>query len=108
MAKNYTFKIDASISRILNKYNSKHPEAKFNATDVIILSLVKSFYNSKTDCFISARELSILTLSSESTVRRSIKRLRDAKLISREVKRIDGIDKYILIYNPGALGALLF
>ena len=104
MAKDYTFKIHTNIIRALKAYNEMHPTTTFSTLDMMILCLVKSFADSKTDFFMSVKEIANITLSSESTVHRSLKRLCSAGLLERKK---DKSNKYILIYKDEAVKKLI-
>lgn len=104
LTKNYTFKIHTNIMRALKAHNEISPGSSFTTLDMMILCLVKSFTDSKTDFFMSVKEIANITLSSESTVHRSLKRLCAAGLLERKK---DKSNKYILIYKDEAVKKLL-
>lgn len=109
MAKDYNFKIHTNIMRALKRSNEVIPDSKFTTLDGIILCMVKSFADANIPCFISINEISNITLSSKSSVQRSIKRLCSANLLQRKAElQDDGSTKYYLIYNAKEVNLLLY
>lgn len=84
MAKDYNYKNHFNISEAMNIHNTTVPGTKFTLLDFNILCLVKSFYKSGRQCYISNKQLAEQLLSHESTIRRSIDRLCDAQFLKKE------------------------
>lgn len=93
MARDSNYQNHSKISEAMHIHNTIMPGPKFTLLDFNILCLVKSFYSSGAKCYITNAQLATQLLSSEKTVRRSIDRLCEAKLIRKELingKRSNG------------------
>lgn len=58
--------------------------------DVLILAQVKEFERNKCECFLTNEQFSEMFGESVSTIKRSLDKLEDMKLIKRDTKYIDG------------------
>lgn len=75
MSKNYNYQNHFNISEAMQTHNTIMPGQKFTLLDYNLLCLVKSFYASGNDFYMSNDQLASLFFSCEKTVRTSINRL---------------------------------
>jgi predicted transcriptional regulator len=85
MARKSNYQNHSEISEAMRIHNTIMPEPKFTLVDLNLLCLVKSFHAANRQCYITNEQLAGLLLSSEKTIRRSIDRLCEAKLIRKEL-----------------------
>lgn len=103
----FNFQIHSSIMYALNKHNDLLPNPRLTLLDGAILCLAKSFYETDRKLFMSNKELSKLLLSDPGTIQRSIDRLIQAGLISKEKEYIGSKPRRYLTYKPEAIQNLL-
>lgn len=101
------YTIDADITKALNKYNKIMPSPRFNTLDGNILNLIRSFYESETEFYMSNKQLSDIMIADPSTIQRSIDRLLSVCLISKQVFYSGKKPMRILSYNPVEVQRLL-
>ena len=103
MGKSYNYSIQTDITRALNNYNRIMPGPRFNTLDGNILNLIRSFTESDTKFFMSNKELSEIMIADPSTIQRSIDRLVNAGLISKEITYANSKQHRVLAYQPQAV-----
>ena len=105
--KSYNYSIKTDITRALTKYNRIMPGQRFNTLDGNILNLVRSFSESETQFFMSNKELADVMTADPSTIQRSIDRLVNAGLISKEITYSNSKQHRMLTYMPQAVQNLI-
>lgn len=100
MRKNYNYQKHSIIAHAMYTHNTYIPGDKFTSTDYDILCLTKSFYESGTKLYMAYDTLAKELLVSESTVKRSVKRLISAGFIEKHT--INKRSKH-LTYNENAV-----
>ena len=90
---------------IANAMNRSH--YKFTLLDFNILCLVKSFYKSEKDFYMSNEQISNLMFSCEKTVRTSIKRLCEAGLLKKQYIKNNKFNGRKLIYQEHNVNCLV-
>lgn len=107
MAHTFNFQIHSTIMSALNKHNNLLPSPRLTLLDGAILCLAKSFYEANRKLYMSNKELGNLLLSDPCTVQRSIDRLIEAGLISKEKEYLASRPRRYLTYKPEAVQNLL-
>ena len=103
----FNFQIHSTIMYALNKHNDLLPNPRLTLLDGAILCLAKSFYETDRKLYMSNKELGKLFLSDPCTIQRSIDRLIEAGLISKEKEYVASKQRRYLTYKPDAVGNLL-
>ena len=103
----FNFQIHSTIMHAIIKHNNLLPNPRLTLLDGVILCLAKSFYETDQKLFMSNKELGKLLLSDPCTIQRSIDRLIEAGLLSKEKEYIGSKQRRYLTYNPDAVGNLL-
>ena len=103
----FNFQIHSSIMYALNNHNNLLPTPRLTLLDGAILCLAKSFYEADRKLFMSNKELSKLLLSDPGTIQRSIDRLIQEGLISKEKEYVGSKQRRYLTYKPEAIQNLL-
>lgn len=101
--KSYNYSIQTDITKALSKYNRIMPGPRFNTLDGNILNLIRSFSETDTPFFMSNKELADVMIANPSTIQRSIDRLVNAKLISKEITYSNSKQHRVLTYLPQAV-----
>ena len=101
--KSYNYNIQTDITRALSKYNRIVPGQRFNTLDGNILNLVRSFSETDTPFYMSNKELSEVMIADPSTIQRSIDRLVNAGLITKEITYSNSKQHRVLTYAPQAV-----
>lgn len=99
----YNYNIQTDITKALSKYNRIMPGPRFNTLDGNILNLIRSFSETDTPFFMSNKELADVMIANPSTIQRSIDRLVNAKLISKEITYSNSKQHRVLTYLPQAM-----
>ena len=105
--KSYNYNIQTEITKALTKHNRIMPGPRFNTLDGNILNLVRSFSESETPFYMSNKELSEVMIADPSTIQRSIDRLINAGLLSKEITYSNSKQHRTLTYQPQAVQALI-
>lgn len=105
--KSYNFNVQTNITKAMNQYNKTQSNVRFTTLDAMILSLVKSFSESKTEFFMSNKELGQILIADPSTVQRSIDRLVKEELISKEIVYVNNRPKRVLNYQKDKINKIL-
>ena len=105
--KSYNYNIQTDITKALTKYNRIMPGPRFNTLDGNILNLVRSFSESNTPFYMSNKELSEVMTADPSTIQRSIDRLVNAGLLSKEITYSNSKQHRMLTYMPQAVQNLI-
>ena len=101
--KSYNYNIQTDITKALTKYNRIMPGPRFNTLDGNILNLVRSFSETNTPFYMSNKELSEVMTADPSTIQRSIDRLVNAGLLSKEITYSNSKQHRMLTYVPQAV-----
>lgn len=103
MSKNYNYQNHSYISQAMQIHNSIMPGPKFTLLDYNLLCIVKSF-NETGNCFyMSNEQLAKELFSCEKTVRSSIKRLCEHKLLKKEYIENNRLKGRYLTYQEEAV-----
>ena len=105
--KSYNYNIQTEITKALTKYNRIMPGPRFNTLDGNILNLVRSFSETSTPFYMSNKELSEVMTADPSTIQRSIDRLVNAGLLSKEITYSNSKQHRMLTYVPQAVQNLI-
>ena len=105
--KSYNYNIQTEITKALTKHNRIMPGTRFNTLDGNILNLVRSFSESETPFYMSNKELSEVMVADPSTLQRSIDRLVNAGLLSKEITSSNSKQHRMLTYMPQAVQNLI-
>ena len=105
--KSYNYNIQTEITKALTKYNRIMPGPRFNTLDGNILNLVRSFSETNTPFYMSNKELSEVMTADPSTIQRSIDRLVNAGLLSKEITYSNSKQHRMLTYVPQAVQNLI-
>ena len=97
--KNYNFNIRTDINRAMSIYNKTQSKIRFTTLDATLLNLLRSFSETKTEFYMSNKELGQILIADPSTVQRSIDKLVDIKLVIKKVIYEDNRPKRILAYQ---------
>ena len=97
--KNYNFNIRTDINRAMSIYNKTQSKIRFTTLDATLLNLLRSFSETKTEFYMSNKELGQILIADPSTVQRSIDKLVDIKLVIKKVIYADNRPKRILAYQ---------
>lgn len=97
--KSYNFNVQTNITRAMSLYNKQHTGTRFNTLDGMILNLLRSFSESKTDFYMSNKELGQIMIADPGTVQRSVDRLVSLGLIEKKVNYVGKKPQRTLIYN---------
>ena len=103
----FNFQIHSTVMHALSKHNDLLPSPRLTFLDGAILCLAKSFYETDRKLYMSNKELGKLFLSDPCTVQRSIDRLIEAGLISKEKEYVASKQRRYLTYKPEAVQNLL-
>ena len=99
MGKNYNYQNHSQIGQAMQTHNSIMPGPKFTLLDYNLLCLVKSF-NETGNCFyMSNDQLANELFSCEKTIRSSVKRLCEHKLLKKEYIENNRLKGRYLIYQ---------
>lgn len=95
---------DEELFDAMQAYNVGKPTSeKFTLVDARIISLIHSYNFTNQTFFASNQYLADKCLTTMATIQKSINRLCQHNLITKEVHCVNGIKKRILTYNePGA------
>lgn len=95
---------DEELFDAMQVYNTGKPSAeKFTLIDARIISLIHSYNFANQTFFASNQYLADKCLTTMATIQKSINRLCQHNLITKDVHCVNGIKKRILTYNePGA------
>jgi hypothetical protein len=107
MGKDYNYKNYFSISDAMYVSNTIMPGDKFTLLDYNLLCLIKSFADAKQNFYMTNDQLAKLFLSSERTIRYSISRLCNSKLISKENIDNNRLKGRYLIYQEKNVKAFI-
>lgn len=108
MSSKYYYNYQCNIAKAMQEYNAKTSSKHFGLIDAHILSLIKSFCDSKQSFYMTNTEIAKIMLVSECTVKRSIDKLHKLNLIKKESlgkRTFDGrhiaycADSFLLNYN---------
>ena len=104
--KSYNFNVRTDITRAMSHYNKTQSKIRFTTLDAALLNLVRSFSESKTEFYMSNKELSQILIADPSTIQRSVDKLVDTKLISKKITYVNNKPKRILSYQEDHVGEL--
>ena len=104
--KSYNFNVHTDITRAMSHYNKTQSKIRFTTLDATLLNLVRSFSDSKTEFYMSNKELSQILIADPSTIQRSVDKLVDTKLISKKITYVNNKPKRILSYQEDHVGEL--
>lgn len=104
--KSYNFNVQTNITKAMSLYNKTQSKVRFTTLDAMILNLVRSFSESKTEFFMSNKELGQIMIADPSTVQRSVDRLVDKELITKKIVYVDNRPKRVLNYQKEKVGEL--
>lgn len=107
MIPTFNFQIHSTVMYALNRRNELIPGPKLTILDAAILSLAKSFHETNNHLYMSNKELGRLLLSDPTTIQRSIDRLSEANLITKDKEYIGNKPRRYLTYKPEAVQRLL-
>lgn len=105
--KNYNFNVRTDITRAMNAYNKTQSKIRFTTLDAALLNLIRSFSESKTEFYMSNKELGQILIADPSTVQRSVDKLVAAELIIKKVIYVDNRPKRVLAYQKENVSELL-
>lgn len=105
--KSYNFNVRTDITKAMSNYNKTQSKVRFTTLDATLLNLIRSFYDSKTEFYMSNKELGQILIADPSTVQRSVDKLVDAKLIIKKVIYVDNRPKRILAYQKDSIKDVL-
>ena len=105
--KNYNFNIRTDINRAMNIYNKTQSKIRFTTLDATLLNLIRSFSETKTEFYMSNKELGQILIADPSTIQRSIDKLVDSALIKKQVVYVNNRPKRVLSYQMDKIGELL-
>ena len=105
--KNYNFNIRTDINRAMSIYNKTQSKIRFTTLDATLLNLIRSFSETKTEFYMSNKELGQILIADPSTIQRSIDKLVDSALIKKQVVYVNNRPKRVLSYQTDKIGELL-
>ena len=105
--KNYNFNVRTDINRAMSVYNKTQSKVRFTTLDATLLNLIRSFSETKTEFYMSNKELGQILIADPSTVQRSIDKLVDSELIEKQVVYVNNRPKRVLSYQKDKVGELL-
>lgn len=105
--KNYNFNVRTDINRAMSVYNKTQSKVRFTTLDATLLNLIRSFSETKTEFYMSNKELGQILIADPSTVQRSIDKLVDSELIEKQVVYVNNRPKRVLFYQKDKVGELL-
>ena len=105
--KNYNFNIRTDINRAMSIYNKTQSKIRFTTLDATLLNLIRSFSETKTEFYMSNKELGQILIADPSTIQRSIDKLVDSALIKKQVVYVNNRPKRVLSYQTDKVGELL-
>lgn len=97
--KSYNFNVQTDINRAISLYNKTQTEVRFTTLDATLLNLLRSFSETKTEFYMSNKELSQIMVADPSTIQRSIDKLVDMKFVIKKIIYVDNRPKRILAYQ---------
>ena len=86
MYKDFYYKNYASLNEAMRIHNKIMPGEKFNYIDYGLLSLIRSFYDSKKDFYMTNDQLAAMFFVCDKTIRKSINRLCKCQFIKKQYK----------------------
>ena len=105
--KSYNFNVRTDITRAMSHYNKTQSKIRFTTLDATLLNLVRSFSESKTEFYMSNKELSQILIADPSTVQRSVDKLVDLEFIIKKITYVNNRPKRILIYQEDNINEVL-
>ena len=99
MYKDFYYKNYASLNEAMRIHNKIMPGEKFNYIDYGLLSLIRSFYDSKKDFYMTNDQLAAMFFVCDKTIRKSINRLCKCQFIKKQYKENNRLKGRYLIYN---------
>lgn len=100
MGKNFHYKVYTDILSAARIHNRIMPGDKMSLLDCNMLCLVRSFHDSKKQCYMTNEQLANTFLACERTIKSSLNRLYWQGLISHQEIIINGVKKRIIKYEP--------
>lgn len=97
--KSYNFNVRTDITRAMSVYNKNQSKVRFTTLDAALLNLIRSFSESKTEFYMSNKELGQILIADPSTVQRSVDKLVNTKMIIKKVIYVDNRPKRVLAYQ---------
>lgn len=88
-------------------YNKTQSKIRFTTLDATLLNLIRSFSETKTEFYMSNKELGQILIADPSTIQRSIDKLVDSALIKKQVVYVNNRPKRVLSYQTDKIGELL-
>ena len=88
-------------------YNKTQSKIRFTTLDATLLNLIRSFSETKTEFYMSNKELGQILIADPSTIQRSIDKLVDSALIKKQVVYVNNRPKRVLSYQTDKVGELL-
>lgn len=107
MGKTYNYQNHSYIGQAMQIHNSIMPGPKFTLLDYNILCLVKSFNETGNSFYMSNDQLAKELFSCEKTIRSSIKRLCEYKLLKKEYIENNRLKGRYLIYQEENVNKLV-
>ena len=88
-------------------YNKTQSKIQFTTLDATLLNLIRSFSETKTEFYMSNKELGQILIADPSTIQRSIDKLVDSALIKKQVVYVNNRPKRVLSYQTDKISELL-
>lgn len=103
MFKDFHFKVYSSLLNAAYINNTTTTDEKISMLDCNILSLIRSFHDSKKQCYMTNEQLAKTFLVTERTIQSSLSRLYWRGFIKSEQIKHDGVNKRVLFYQENAV-----
>ena len=97
--KGYNFNVQTNITKAMSLYNKQQKDVRFNTLDGMILNLLRSFSESKTEFYMSNKELGQIMIADPGTVQRSVDRLVNLGLIEKKISYVGKRPQRTLVYK---------
>ena len=105
--KSYNFNVRTDITKAMSNYNKTQSEIRFTTLDATLLNLVRSFSESKTEFYMSNKELGKILIADPSTVQRSVDKLVDLEFIIKKITYVNNRPKRVLAYQENNVNEVL-
>ena len=97
--KSYNFNVQTDLTRAMSLYNKTYPRVRFNTLDGMILNLLRSFSETKTEFYMSNKELGQIMIADPGTVQRSVDRIVSLGLAEKKTRYVGKKPQRILVYK---------
>lgn len=100
MSREFNFKMYSNLLAASHINNTIMTDPKVSMLDCNILCLVRSFYDSGRQCYMTNEQLAKTFLSCEKTIKTSLNRLYWRGFIKRDEIVVNNTKKRVLLYQP--------